>query len=65
DSSGPNDDFEDDSTLLAFLAFIERDITRHPERLVRPSATRTAEAFELVKGVESSDDDVIPDDVTI
>lgn len=59
------DDVESDPVLGAFLAFIERDFTRHPERLMRLSDTRTAEALELVKDVESSNDETLPDDVTI
>jgi antitoxin PrlF len=59
------DDVEDDPALRAFLAFLERDIINHPERLIRPSSTRTAEAIELVAGVQSSNEDELPDDVTI
>jgi hypothetical protein len=59
------DDVEDDPALPAFLALLERDIVKYPERLVRPSSTRTAEAVELVAGARSSDEDEMPDDVTI
>jgi hypothetical protein len=61
----PDDDIESDPALQAFLTLMERDIAEHPERLVRPSSTRIAEAVKLVGGVDSSDEDRLPDDATI
>ena len=50
--------------VAAFLAFIERDATAHPERIVPSSSSKVADAVELTRNVIVSDDDVIPDDVT-
>jgi hypothetical protein len=48
----------------AFLAFIERDMTAHPERIVPLSASKVARAVELTRLVVVSDEDDIPSDVT-
>jgi hypothetical protein len=48
----------------AFLAFIERDMTAHPERIVPLSASKVAHAVELTRLVVVSDEDDIPGDVT-
>ena len=54
---------QSDPALTAFLAFLERDITNAPERMVPPSAARIADAVALTDNVEVSDDDEIPDDI--
>jgi antitoxin PrlF len=56
---------EDDPVVLAYLRFLERDIETHPERLVPFDADRRARIEALTKDVIVSDDDVIPDDVTL
>ncbi len=56
---------EEDPVVLAFLRFLERDIEAHPERLVPMDAGFFARAEALTRDVVVSDDDVIPDDVTL
>lgn len=52
---------------MAFQIFLllEADMVAHPERLSPFSSADLAAARELTRGVEVSDDDVLPDDVTI
>jgi len=47
------------------LSFLDRDIERSPERLKPLSATCIEEARSLTKDVEVSDDESLPDDVTL
>jgi antitoxin PrlF len=55
---------QEDPMVAAFLAFIERDATAHPGRIIPLSSSKVADAVELTRNVIVSDDDVIPDDVT-
>jgi len=63
--SNQNDDFEDDSALAAFLAFLERDMTEHPEHLSVIGEDEMARLRERVKGIVVDPDDVMPDDFTL
>jgi len=56
---------EVDPIMSAFLSFLDREIADSPGRIEPLSATRIAEARELTKGVEVSDDEQLPDDVTL
>jgi antitoxin PrlF len=56
---------EVDPIMTAFLSFLDREIADSPGRIQPLSATRIAEARELTKGVEVSDDESLPDDVTL
>jgi antitoxin PrlF len=56
---------EMDPVMAAFLSFLDREIAQSPDRIQPLSATRIAEARELTKGVEVSDDESLPDDVTL
>ncbi len=59
------EDVERDPVVSAFLAFLERDMAEHPERLETMSDADFARLRELTEGVEASDEDVVPDDVTL
>jgi antitoxin PrlF len=56
---------EVDPVMAAFLQFLDGEIARSPERIRPLSATRIAEARALTKEVEASDDESLPDDVTL
>ncbi|SDR57723.1 antitoxin PrlF [Rhizobiales bacterium GAS191] len=59
------DAIERDPVVSAYLSFLERDMSEHPERL-RPFTEADLVRLEaLTKDVVVSDDDVIPDDVTL
>jgi len=51
--------------MAAFLSFLDREIAQSPARIKPLSATRIDEARSLTKDVEASDDDKLPDDVTL
>jgi antitoxin PrlF len=55
----------EDPIMAAFLAFLDREIEQSPERIKPLSATRIEEARSLTKDVEVSDDESLPDDVTL
>jgi antitoxin PrlF len=58
-------DAEADPVVRAYLAFLERDMLEHPDRL-RPITEVFVERIKsLTDGVEVSFDDVLPDDVTL
>jgi hypothetical protein len=56
---------EEDPVVTAFLGFLETDMRQHPERIRPLSAGRVGEALALTEGVSVSDDDIIPDDVSL
>ena len=56
---------DDDPVLDAFLAFLEEDMRRRPDRLELLSAGSIARAVELTDDIAVSDDEIFPDDVTI
>ncbi len=56
---------EADPIMAAFLQFLDREIARSPARIKPLAATQIAEARELTKDVEVSDDESLPDDVTL
>jgi len=55
----------EDPIMAAFLSFLDREIAQSPARIKPLSATRIDEARSLTKDVEVSDDDKLPDDVTL
>lgn len=62
----PGGDFvERDPVVTAYLAFLERDMSEHPERLRPFSEADIARIDALTRDVTVSDEDVIPDDVTV
>ena len=54
-----------DPVVGAFLAFMESDIANHPERIAPLSASQVALGVELTRDVVVTDDDEIPDDITL
>jgi antitoxin PrlF len=56
---------EADPVVAAFLRFLDREIAKRPEFIKPLAATRIAEARELTKDVRVSDDEALPDDITL
>jgi antitoxin PrlF len=50
---------------MAFLAFIETDLKTHPDRRSRLSKTSLRRAVRLTKDVKVTDDEIIPENVTL
>jgi antitoxin PrlF len=68
DSNGADseaDSVERDPVVAAYLAFLERDMRAHPGRVSPFSEHELARLLELTAAVAVSDDDTIPDDVTL
>ena len=61
---GTNDG-DEDPIMAAFLSFLDREIAESPGRIKPLAATRIDEARALTKDVEVSDDEPLPDDVTL
>jgi antitoxin PrlF len=59
------DAVERDPVVSAYLAFLERDLREHPERLQPFTEDELARLEALTKDVVVSDDETIPDDVTL
>jgi antitoxin PrlF len=60
-----DDSIERDPVVVAYLSFLERDMKEHPERLQPFTEADLARLEALTKDVAISDDDAIPDDVTL
>ena len=56
---------KEDPMVAAFLAFIERDAITHPDRITPLSSSQIARCVELTRNIVVSDDDEIPDDITL
>lgn len=54
----------EDPVVNAFLGFLEQDMINNPGHLEEISAEEIARSKALVEGVEVSDDDFLPEDVT-
>jgi antitoxin PrlF len=59
------DEVERDPVVSAYLAFLQRDLREHPERLQPFTTSEVARLEALTKDVVVSDDEAIPDDVTL
>jgi antitoxin PrlF len=59
------DDIERDPVVLAYLAFLERDMIANPENVIPFTAEEMEQAKRLVANVVFDENDVIPDDVTL
>lgn len=59
------DTSEEDPVLGAYLAFLEREMEKHPEMIQPLSADSLAEAQELVRDVVVDPDEDLGDDVEI
>jgi antitoxin PrlF len=55
----------EDPIMAAFLSFLDREMAHSPERIKPLSETRIDEARSLTKNVRASDDESLPDDVTL
>ena len=64
DESATDED-EEDPVVRAYLAFLEEEMKCHPERIREIPEDLIVEAESLTKDVVVSDDDVLPDDVTM
>jgi antitoxin PrlF len=53
---------EEDPAIRAFLNFLEKDITEHPERLQSFSPEWVKSALALVEGVEVDLNEALPDE---
>jgi antitoxin PrlF len=56
---------EEDPVVTAFLGFLENDLKTKPGRPSRLSRTSLARAVRLTKKVKVSDDEAIPENVTL
>ncbi len=62
--AAPGDDaVERDPVVAAYLAFLERDMAAHPDRLQPFTQGEIARIEALTAGVGVSDEDTLPDDV--
>ena len=64
-TTNADDLIEADPVVAAYLSFLERDMSEHPERLRPFSEADIARICALTRDVTVSDDAVIPDDVTL
>jgi antitoxin PrlF len=56
---------EADPVMSAFLSFLSEDISQSPQRVKPLAKTRIKKARELTKGTKVSDEEALPDDVTL
>lgn len=56
---------DSDPIAEAFLSFLAQDMLNHPERLRPFTSEEVEQALALVKGVAVTDDETIPEDVTL
>jgi antitoxin PrlF len=59
------DSVERDPVVAAYLSFLERDMSEHPERLRPFTEADIARIQALTRDVTVSDDEIIPADVTL
>jgi len=59
------DDIERDPVVAAYLSFLERDMANYPERLQPMTEADIVRIRALTRDVVVSDEDIIPDDVTL
>jgi antitoxin PrlF len=52
-------------TVAAFLSFLEKDLANHPQRVTTLDDATVAQAVELTRGVATSDDEQIPEDLIL
>lgn len=63
DEAEPNS--SEDPIVMAFLSFLEKDMTENPNRLTPVPEELIARAAELTKDVVVSDDDILGDNVSL
>jgi antitoxin PrlF len=54
---------QEDPLMVAFLAFVEKDIHANPHKVTAISTADIAEIKELTDGVLVSDDESLPEDI--
>lgn len=59
------DEIERDPVVSAYLACLERDMLAHPEHITALPEQKLAHLRRLTDGVQVSDTDSVPDDVTL
>jgi antitoxin PrlF len=64
-SDAAEESAERDPVAAAYLSFIEKDMIAHPEKLQPFTEAEIERIRTLTRDVIVSDDDVIPDDVTL
>lgn len=64
-TAGEEDSIERDPVVAAYLAFLAQDMAAHPERLQPFTEAEVARIEALTAGVSVSDEETIPDDVTL
>jgi antitoxin PrlF len=57
-------DVDEDPVVTAFLSFIERDMLKNPEHIIPLSDEFLQNVSALTQGVEVSDDEVFPDEIS-
>jgi antitoxin PrlF len=60
-----SEEIERDPVLSAFLAFLERDMLAHPGHIAPIGEAELGRLRRLTEGVQATDKDIIPDDVTL
>ena len=66
DALGPaSDEVEQDPVVSAYLAFLESDMLAHPEHITPLPEDELVRLRRLTDGVRASDEDRIPDDVSL
>ena len=59
------DEIERDPVFAAYLSFLERDMSEHPERLQPFTNSDVLRLGRLVKDVRADDNEIIPDDISL
>jgi antitoxin PrlF len=62
--AGPGE-IERDPVVSAYLAFLEGDMLAHPDHIAPIGEDELARLRRLTEGVQTSDEDIIPDDTTL
>jgi antitoxin PrlF len=57
-------DVDEDPVVMAFLSFIEQDMLKCPDRIIPLSEELLQNLSVLTQGVEVSDEDVLPDEIS-
>jgi len=61
---GPSEVEEEDPVVTTFLAFLEKDMKTHPQRIARLSKRSIARAARLTKGVKVSENERLPETIS-
>lgn len=61
---GPSEVDEEDLVVATFLAFLEKDMKTHPNRIAGFSKRAIARATRLTKGVKVTDEERLPESIS-